>query len=165
MLYAIGMGSRERTKYARTEERKRTTGGVAVALLLGAMTLTGCDFSVSNPGPVADPFLDDAGAHQAIINGAQRELNYALGVVGMDDGASPALAPWPPAQGAGAGGVRRQRGRGGRGQDTARHRGRGATAAPLRSGRSEAKNFLSLMCLDRVPDLWHMLSALNKLII
>ena len=85
MLYAIGMGSRELAKYARTEERKRTTGGVAVALLLGAMTLTGCDFSVSNPGPVADPFLDDAGAHQAIINGAQRELNYAIGVVGMDD--------------------------------------------------------------------------------
>ena len=89
MLYANGMGPRERVNHARAEDRnrkKRSTIGAAAALLLGAMVLTGCDFEVSNPGPVADEFLNNAGAHQAIVNGAMREMNYAVNTSAMDIG-------------------------------------------------------------------------------
>ena len=60
--------------------------GPRAVLLLGAMALTACDFEVSNPGPVADAFLDNAGAHQAIVNGAIREMNYAINTSSMDVG-------------------------------------------------------------------------------
>jgi hypothetical protein len=66
--------------------KKRSSLGTAGILLLGAVALTGCDFAVTNPGPVADEFLDNAGAHQVIVNGAMREMNYALNTLAMDVG-------------------------------------------------------------------------------
>ena len=65
--------------------RKRSSLGAAT-LLLGAVVLTGCDFEVLNPGPVADASLDNEGAHQIIVNGAMRELNYAINTLAMDVG-------------------------------------------------------------------------------
>jgi hypothetical protein len=40
-----------------------------------------CDFSVSNPGPVADSDLNQAAANDAIVNGMGRTLSRALGYV------------------------------------------------------------------------------------
>lgn len=50
------------------------------AILLG---LAGCDFSVTNPGPVADTFLDDEGAHEAILFGASYMISEALWKYGI----------------------------------------------------------------------------------
>ena len=89
MLYANATRPRETVSSARAEdgkERVRAPLGPVAAFLLGAVLLAGCDFEVTNPGPVADAFLDNPGAHQAIINGAQRELNYAMNTQAMDVG-------------------------------------------------------------------------------
>jgi len=54
--------------------------GITLAVGLGlTTTLVACDLKVSNPGPVADAFLDDTAAHSAIVYGAARALNNALG--------------------------------------------------------------------------------------
>jgi starch-binding outer membrane protein, SusD/RagB family len=45
---------------------------------LGLALLAGCDFNVTNPGPVADEFLDDEGAHDAIVTGASAMLSESL---------------------------------------------------------------------------------------
>jgi len=50
--------------------------GIVSALL--ALPLVGCDFEVTNPGPVADSFLDDDGAHAAIVAGAAAMLSESL---------------------------------------------------------------------------------------
>lgn len=53
------------------------------ALVTGlAFTLVGCDLTVTNPGPVEDPFLDDPAAHPAIVYGAMRAFSDALGTSG-----------------------------------------------------------------------------------
>lgn len=43
-----------------------------------AVGLTACDFDVTNPGPVQDEFLDDPGAHDAVVEGANFALSEAL---------------------------------------------------------------------------------------
>ncbi|MEK9501051.1 RagB/SusD family nutrient uptake outer membrane protein [Gaopeijia maritima] len=50
---------------------------LAVVATLG-LTLVGCDFEVTNPGPTDDRFLDNPEAHQAMANGAARQLFSAL---------------------------------------------------------------------------------------
>lgn len=47
------------------------------AALLAVVAL-GCDFSVTNPGPVEDQFLNDPSARRAIVTGAQRALAIAI---------------------------------------------------------------------------------------
>lgn len=39
---------------------------------------TACDFSVTNPGPVQDEFLNDSVAFQAVVNGMGRDLSDGL---------------------------------------------------------------------------------------
>lgn len=56
----------------------RVYRAAAAALLVGA---TGCDLSVFNPGPVADELLDDAGAHAAVVTGAELNLIEALQMI------------------------------------------------------------------------------------
>lgn len=51
--------------------------GVAGVALLAALTAA-CDFDVKNPGPTPDDFLNRDEAHQAIANGAARQLFDAL---------------------------------------------------------------------------------------
>ncbi|MBC7895146.1 MAG: hypothetical protein H7066_07020 [Cytophagaceae bacterium] len=46
--------------------------------------LASCDFDVSNPGPVEDSFLDVEAAHDAVVNGAIRAFNTALGTDGSN---------------------------------------------------------------------------------
>lgn len=43
-----------------------------------ALTLVACDFEVTNPGQTDDAFLDRPEAHQAVANGAARQLYAAL---------------------------------------------------------------------------------------
>lgn len=62
-------------------DSRSTTGtrfGLAAAILVAA-GVAACDLKVSNPGPVQDSFLDDTAAHAAIVNGALRAYNNALG--------------------------------------------------------------------------------------
>lgn len=52
------------------------TAGVSATIAL-ALAAAGCDFSVTNPGPVQDEFLNDAGAFDAILMGANRSVTTA----------------------------------------------------------------------------------------
>src|SRR5688572_17432869 len=47
-----------------------TVAGIALALMA-------CDFKVTNPGPVADAALDDAGAWAAVVRGVQYNISRA----------------------------------------------------------------------------------------
>ncbi len=58
---------------------RATLQRLALAGLL--IATSACDLTVSNPGPVADEALDDAAAHQALVNGMGRALSRALGYV------------------------------------------------------------------------------------
>lgn len=58
--------------------RRAIRVGVAAA---AAAALAGCDFEVTNPGPVQDEFLDETGAHEAIVNGMGRALADAINFV------------------------------------------------------------------------------------
>lgn len=55
--------------------RSMTRMGVAAML---AASATACDFDVTNPGPTPDSFLEKPEAHQAVANGAARQLFDAL---------------------------------------------------------------------------------------
>jgi hypothetical protein len=57
---------------------KQRLGDCLVPLLL-AVVFTTCDFSVTNPGPVQDEFLDDPEAFLPIVLGARRNLGDAMG--------------------------------------------------------------------------------------
>ena len=59
--------------------RRRIVAPILWALAsLVLITTTACDFNVTNPGPVADEFLDDPGAHDAIVTGASAMLSESL---------------------------------------------------------------------------------------
>lgn len=58
-----------------TNRIRRLTGA---PLLLGALLLGGCDFSVTNPGPMHDDALDDSAAHPALVRGMGQALSSAL---------------------------------------------------------------------------------------
>ena len=49
------------------------------------ISIASCDFEVSNPGPVQDPNINLAGAHQGMINGAIRSFGAGYGVLYIGD--------------------------------------------------------------------------------
>lgn len=51
----------------------------ASAVLAAAVVLTGCDFSVTNPGPLLDSDLNNASAMPALVNGMGGDLSNAIG--------------------------------------------------------------------------------------
>lgn len=57
---------------------RRSRRKIALLAIVPALALAGCDFDVSNPGPIQDRFLDDPAAHGAMVNGAGRALSEAL---------------------------------------------------------------------------------------
>ncbi len=75
------------------------THRVAFALVAAAsVTALACDFTVTNPGPVADENLDSLGtfaARRALVTGARRLLSNILGAV--PDGAGYGVAYWSAA--------------------------------------------------------------------
>lgn len=64
----------------RVEQRARPGAGRGSAGVLFALLLAvgACDFSVTNPGPVQDKFLEERAAHMAVVNGAARALQDGL---------------------------------------------------------------------------------------
>lgn len=70
----IGNGH-ERETTMRDMLRKSSRAGLAILFL---WPLAGCDFDVTNPGPVQDEFLDDPDAFPAIVNGMGRDLSDAM---------------------------------------------------------------------------------------
>lgn len=68
-----------------TEQRPVRGGRRATRVSVGPMALlalTACDFTVSNPGPVEDSFLDVEAAHDAVVHGAMRAFNAVLATAG-----------------------------------------------------------------------------------
>lgn len=62
--------------------RKRSGMTASVTWILAALlVVAGCDFEVTNPGPVDDSFLDNQGAHDAVVDGAGLALSLALSPV------------------------------------------------------------------------------------
>jgi len=57
----------------------KTKGAVVALLALGA---AGCDFEVTNPGPIQDQFLNDPLAQPAMVNGMGRALAQGLNWLG-----------------------------------------------------------------------------------
>lgn len=49
-----------------------------IAAACALIGVAGCNFDVTNPGPVQEKFLDDPNAQTAIVNGAGRDLSDAL---------------------------------------------------------------------------------------
>jgi starch-binding outer membrane protein, SusD/RagB family len=70
-----------RTPWARRSRR-------LAALLVPVVGMAGCDFSVTNPGPVEDSFLVQPTAYAGIVNGAGRDLAEAINWVAYT-GSSP----------------------------------------------------------------------------
>jgi starch-binding outer membrane protein, SusD/RagB family len=60
--------------------RTRVTCSLAAGMLFA---LSACDLSVSNPGPVADEFLNDPGAHNAVLAGISWGLSETLWKVSL----------------------------------------------------------------------------------
>jgi len=60
-------------------DRKRSSEvkTVLVWATVGGTLLSACDFSVTNPGDVQDPFLNEPGAHEAVVEGASYALSIA----------------------------------------------------------------------------------------
>jgi hypothetical protein len=61
-----------------------TAGAVVV---LASLSIAACDLDVQNPGPVADSFLDNESAHEAMANGAMVALADALTTTAYTTGA------------------------------------------------------------------------------
>ncbi|CAN5643079.1 hypothetical protein BH23GEM11_BH23GEM11_16780 [soil metagenome] len=62
-------------------DRQRAPGvrRTAVLLLMGlGVTMAGCDFEVTNPGPIQEGFLDEALAQPAVVNGMGRALAQGM---------------------------------------------------------------------------------------
>ncbi|MDQ3242529.1 MAG: RagB/SusD family nutrient uptake outer membrane protein [Gemmatimonadota bacterium] len=63
----------------KTLSRGRNVRPYSKLVIAAAFGLASCDLKVSNPGPVEDSFLGIEAAHNAIVYGAMRAFNSALG--------------------------------------------------------------------------------------
>ncbi|MDZ7779193.1 MAG: RagB/SusD family nutrient uptake outer membrane protein [Gemmatimonadota bacterium] len=63
---------------------RRTVLGTLMVLVATA----GCDFDVSNPGPVADDLLNNPASHGAVVGGIQRALSDAWNEVALEASAA-----------------------------------------------------------------------------
>jgi len=63
--------------YGTRATREATTSGRGL-LLLTLLSLTACDFSVTNPGPIQDEFLDQPEAFESILNGMIRAHSVGM---------------------------------------------------------------------------------------
>jgi len=65
----------------------RQIGGAAVALLLGAVALTGCDFTADNPGPTPDDELSQEISLPSVVAGMERATGEAMNYIAYEGGA------------------------------------------------------------------------------
>lgn len=61
--------------------------GRGLSAAVGLLGLGACDFTVENPGPVADEILNQAPAHQAVVNGVAKQLSESLNSIALQTGA------------------------------------------------------------------------------
>lgn len=87
--HSVMKTNRERSSGRQLRRRPGRAAALAASLTIAAATA--CNFDVVNPGPVEDSFLNDPGAHEAIVNGmhrqAQRGVTYVAhwgGIVGRE---------------------------------------------------------------------------------
>src|SRR5688572_23006766 len=66
---------------------QRRLCGLVLAAAVVFPLLAGCDFTVSNPGPIQDPSLNDPLAHDALVTGSEKMLSLALTRLGRHVGA------------------------------------------------------------------------------
>ena len=66
------------TRHEKTTGERHSMMRASFMLLATIGGLTGCDFKVTNPGPVQEQFLNDPAARTALVNGAGRDLSQAL---------------------------------------------------------------------------------------
>ena len=59
-------------------KRQKSQSSITVLVASAAVVLTGCDFEVTNPGPIQDEFLNEPGAFEAVVNGSVRQLKQGL---------------------------------------------------------------------------------------
>ena len=62
------------TAFSPMTRRAMPAAAIALAALLG-----GCDFNVTNPGPLLDEDLNNASAIPALVNGMGGDLSNAIG--------------------------------------------------------------------------------------
>src|SRR5262245_66372071 len=73
----------------RTNEKVAGAGRrVAPVIAAALMMIAGCNFDVSNPGPLQDAALDDRGSHLALVTGAERAIAAGLSQFAHSGGAS-----------------------------------------------------------------------------
>ena len=63
------------------KQNKVSRLGTSLLLLLG---MAGCDFEVTNPGPVGDELLNEPDVFQAVVNGVKREMNGIYSFMGIN---------------------------------------------------------------------------------
>src|SRR6185503_9347906 len=81
-----------------------TRGAVLTgAVVLGSMALSSCDLSVTNPGPVQDPNLDNTAAHVGLVNGAMRQVLMGWGNFAHQ--AAPIVREYQPTHQTGSDGI------------------------------------------------------------
>ena len=68
----------------RTRETRTGRGRAGVIAATVAVALTGCDLTVTNPGPVQDEFLDEEGAYPAVLQGVRRQHGMAYTRIAVD---------------------------------------------------------------------------------
>ena len=66
------------TRHENTTSANPRMARAGITLFVTIAVLTGCDFKVTNPGPVQEQFLNDPAARTALVNGAGRDLSQAL---------------------------------------------------------------------------------------
>lgn len=54
---------------------------MAIGVMWVGLSLAGCDFDVSNPGPVEDEYLNDPEAFQAVVNGMGRAMAEGMNYI------------------------------------------------------------------------------------
>jgi starch-binding outer membrane protein, SusD/RagB family len=89
-----------------TKGNRRARAGFRVALVaLIGTSLAGCDFEVTNPGPVQDVNLDDPATHDPMVNGAMRSVLTGFSSFAHYGGA--VAREFQPSGGTGAAGIPR----------------------------------------------------------
>jgi hypothetical protein len=72
-------------------------------VVLACMALSSCDLSVTNPGPVQDPNLDNTAAHVGLVNGAMRQVLMGWGNFAHQ--AAPIVREYQPTHQTGSDGI------------------------------------------------------------
>ena len=82
------MSTKRSTRTGPTGWGRRARAWMALGGVVTVVGITGCDFKVSNPGPVADHILNDPESHPAVVAGVARALSDAWNQVWLETSAA-----------------------------------------------------------------------------